>query len=335
MIILTGIKPTGVPHLGNYFGAIAPALAYQDLPDHRCLFFIADYHALVNQPSSELLARHSLEVAATWLASGLDPNQALLYRQSDIPEIFELQWILACFTAKGVLNRSHAYKAKLDQNPPEHPDDGITMGLFNYPVLMAADILISQATWVPVGVDQQQHVEITRDLALKFHHHYGQDVFTIPQIKLTPDKRPLPGLDGRKMSKSYHNHVPLFLPKPQLQKLIAKIPTDSSPPAEPKATTGVIYELHKALSSPDELAALDHQYAQGCGWGELKAQLAAKITHDFAQATERYHAFINRPTEIEDILAHGAAQLRPSARKLLEQVKSIVGLPHSSKPLLR
>ena len=323
MIILTGIKPTGVPHLGNYFGAIAPALAYQN--QHRCLFFIADYHALVNQPSAEQLARHSVEVAATWLACGLDPEHSLLYRQSDIPEIFELQWILTCFTAKGVLNRSHAYKAKLDQNPPEHPDDGITMGLFNYPVLMAADILISQATCIPVGVDQQQHVEITRDLALKFHHHYGQDVFTIPELKLTPHRRPVPGLDNRKMSKSYNNHIPLFLPMQQLQKLIAKIPTDSSTPTAPKPTTGVIYELHKALTSPEELAGLDDKLAQGCGWGELKEQLARKITHHFAEATERYHTYMNRPAEIEDILAQGAAQFRPAARKLLAQVKAVIG----------
>ena len=333
MIVLTGIKPTGRPHLGNYVGAIAPALELQKPTDHRCTYFIADYHALVNQPSPEMMARHSMDVAACWLACGLDPNQSVLYRQSDIPEIFELQWILTCFAPKGMMNRSHAYKAQKAQsqigsNPSadNNADDNITMGLFNYPILMAADILIAHANLVPVGSDQQQHVEITRDLALKFHHHYQHNIFTIPEIKLAKDSRPLVGLDGRKMSKSYQNHIPLFLSEAELKKLIAKIPTDSSSPTDPKPTSGTLYELYTAFATPEQINELNEQYQQGIGWGAIKQQLTAHLSHYFAAATARYHQINSKPDDIADILAHGAAQMRPSAQELLEQVKSIIGL---------
>lgn len=340
MNILTGIKPTGRPHLGNYVGAIAPALEFQSFPHHQCTYFIADYHALVNHPSPQEMRSQTMDVALTWLACGLDPDQSVLYRQSDIAEIFELQWILTCFTAKGVLNRAHAYKAQVEKqhqntsllNPQSHIDDAITMGLFQYPVLMAADILVASPDLIPVGADQKQHVEIARDLAAKLHHHYQCDVFTIPEITITKPSTTsgtLVGLDGRKMSKSYNNHIPLFSGPAELKKMIRKIPTDSSASSDPKPTSGILYELAQAFYSPEHMKVITEQYQAGIGWGELKDQLAEQINTLFENSTERYHTLKDRPQYIEDILAHGAQKMRAKAKTLLDEIRSIIGISKS------
>lgn len=323
MIVLTGIKPTGRPHLGNYLGAIAPALSYQ--ANSTCYYFIADYHALVSHPDPRAFASHSFEVATTWLACGLDPTKSLLYRQSDIPEIFELQWILSCFTAKGLLNRAHAYKAAIADSPSHSPDDKITMGLFCYPVVMAADILVARSNLVPVGIDQKQHVEIARDIAKKFHHHYRKQVFTIPEIDIH-QKKSLVGIDGRKMSKSYGNHIPLFCSLAELKKRISKIPTDSSAATEAKPCEGTLYELYRAFSSPQELASLADLYASGTGWGQVKDMLGQQIANYFAEATDRYQQISADPSMVEDILQQSAKKVRNLARDVLGEVKEVIGI---------
>jgi len=237
LTLLTGIKTTGTPHLGNFAGAIRPAIEASRNPGVRAYYFLADYHALINVWDPDAMARSTLEIAAAWLALGLDPERCVLYRQSDIPEIFELTWMLSCLTAKGLMNRAHAYKAAVAENEAaglaEDPDRGITMGLYNYPVLMAADILMFKADRVPVGRDQLQHLEMTRDIAARFNHHFGEHL-ALPEALIQDESAVIAGLDGRKMSKSYGNVIPIFGTSKQLRKLIMRIKTDSSPPEAPK-----------------------------------------------------------------------------------------------------
>ena len=327
--VLTGITTTGIPHLGNYVGAIRPAIAAcRQSPDESFLF-LADYHGIIKCHDPAQIHASTLAVAATWLACGLDTEKTTFYRQSDIPEILELSWILQCVCAKGLMNRAHAYKAAVDANNTEgntDPDHGISMGLFSYPVLMAADILMFNAGRIPVGKDQIQHVEMARDIAGRFNHRYGE-IFTLPEAQVSEDMPLLTGLDGRKMSKSYGNTIALFEPEKALRKQVMKIVTNSQPPAEPKnPDDSVIFEIYRAFASPAEQAALRQRYAEGIGWGEAKQALFEKINEELAPARERYQELTARPAQIEEILRAGADKARREARQRLAQVRAAVGI---------
>ncbi|MFM7008648.1 MAG: tryptophan--tRNA ligase, partial [Betaproteobacteria bacterium] len=277
--VLTGITTSGTPNLGNYVGAIRPAIQASNEAKVDAFFFLADYHALIKCEDANLIARSRLEIAATWLACGLDPARVTFYRQSDVPEIPELSWMLTCVTAKGLMNRAHAYKASVDQNTAKgvEGDDGITMGLFSYPILMAADILMFNAQKVPVGRDQTQHLEMARDIAQRFNHLFGQgkDFFVLPEAVISEDVATLPGLDGRKMSKSYNNTVPLFEGGSKaLKSAVARIVTDSRGPGEPKdAEASHLYLIYKAFAQPTETAAFRKELGAGLGWGDAKQRL--------------------------------------------------------------
>lgn len=268
--VLTGITTTGTPHLGNYAGAIRPAIQASSQPGVDAFFFLADYHALIKCDDPARVARSRLELAATWLAAGLDPERVTFYRQSDIPEITELCWLLTCVTPKGLMNRAHAYKASVDQNAAKgvEPDDGVTMGLFSYPVLMAADILLFNANQVPVGRDQVQHLEMARDIAQRFNHLYGREFFVLPEVVIAEEVATLPGLDGRKMSKSYNNTIPLFEGGAAgLRNATQRIVTDSRLPGEPKdAEASHLYMLYRAFSTQQESMAFRRQLEEGMGW---------------------------------------------------------------------
>ena len=269
---LTGITTTGTPHLGNFVGSIRPSVAASLRPGVQSFYFLADYHALIKCEDPARIQRSTLEIAASWLAAGLDPEKVIFYRQSDIPEIPELTWLLTCVTGKGLLNRAHAYKASVDKNHEagRESDDGVTAGLFMYPVLMAADILMFKAHKVPVGRDQVQHIEMARDMGASFNHLYGEH-FVLPEAAIDEHVATLPGLDGRKMSKSYDNTIPLFSSRAQLQKLIGGIVTDSRAPGEPKDVEGsALFQIYQAFATPEETAALRQQYADGIAWGEAK-----------------------------------------------------------------
>ncbi len=327
--VLTGITTTGIPHLGNYVGAIRPAIAAcRQSPDESFLF-LADYHGIIKCHDPAQIHASTLAVAATWLACGLDTEKTTFYRQSDIPEILELSWILQCVCAKGLMNRAHAYKAAVDANVAEgntDPDHGISMGLFSYPVLMAADILMFNAGRIPVGKDQIQHVEMARDIAGRFNHRYGE-IFTLPEAQVSEDMPLLTGLDGRKMSKSYGNTIALFEPEKALRKQVMKIVTNSQPPEEPKnPDDSVIFEIYRAFASPAEQAALRQRYAEGIGWGEAKQALFEKINEELAPARERYQELTARPAQIEEILRAGADKARREARQRLAQVRAAVGI---------
>ena len=327
-IVLTGVKPTGDAHIGNYLGAIKPALDLAKNPQTQSLLFIADYHSLTSVHKAQELSKATLSVAASWLACGLDPDKTLIYRQSDIPEIFELSWILACFTPKGFMNRAHAYKAKISSNESEGKvdlDAGINMGLFNYPILMSADILIFNASLVPVGEDQIQHVEFARDIAQKFNHNY-ESTFKLPKAIVKANKL-VPGLDGRKMSKSYNNTIPLFIPEKKFRSLIMKIKTDSLPPEAPKdPKTSIIFDLYKEFASPEEINVLIEKYESGIGWGEAKQILFDKMNEHFSPMRERYNALIANPNTITEILIEGAKRARPNAQDFLQEIRTKVGI---------
>ena len=278
-IYLTGITTTGTPHIGNYVGAIRPGIAASKDPHKKNFYFLADYHALAKNEDPDKISQSTLEIAAAWMALGLDTDHATFYRQSDLPEIPELTWILTSMTAKGLMNRAHSYKAVVQANVEggdNDPDKGITMALYSYPILMAADILMFKATKVPVGRDQKQHVEMARDIAQRFNHHYG-DVLVLPEPVIDEHTGVLSGLDGRKMSKSYNNTIPLFAPEKALRKLIMKIKTNSLEPGEPKATEGsTIFEIYKAFATPEETADVEKLYAEGIAWGQMK-QTAVRV----------------------------------------------------------
>lgn len=328
-VVLTGIKPSGTPHIGNWLGAIRPGLELANLPDTQAVYFIADYHALISVHDAAALRRMTYDVAATWLALGLDPSRTLIYRQSDIPEILELSWILSCFTTKGWMNKAHAYKAAVERNQSEGLDDvdvGVNIGLYTYPVLMAADILLFDTDLVPVGKDQVQHIEIARDIALRVNHLYG-DVLRLPQAHTSEHVAVLPGLDGRKMSKSYDNVIGLFLPPKQLRKVINRIVTDSTPPEAPKdPEASHIFQIYRAVATPEQAQALAERYRTGIGWGEAKAELFEVLEAALAPARERYAALMADTAQIDRILADGAARARVVARATLSRVRSAIGV---------
>ena len=327
--VLTGITTSGTPHLGNYVGAIRPAIAASRAPGVESFYFLADYHALIKVQQPERVQRSTLEIAAAWLACGLDPDTVHFYRQSDVPETTELTWLLACVAGKGILNRAHAYKAAGDRNRElgEDEDAGVTAGLFMYPVLMAADILLLNAHKVPVGRDQVQHIEMARDFAQRFNHLYGEH-FTLPEAAIEEQVATLPGLDGRKMSKSYDNTIPLFAPRGELKKLIAGIVTDSRAPGEAKDTEGsALFQLYQAFAAADETAAMRQAYADGIGWGEAKQRLFERIDAEVAPLREKYDALMAKPAEIEAVLRAGAARLRARyAIPALARLREAVGL---------
>lgn len=326
--VLTGITTTGTPHLGNYVGAIRPAIAASQDPSVEAYLFLADYHALIKNQNPEEVAQSSREIAATWLALGLDPQQAHFYRQSDIPEITELSWVLTCSAAKGLMNRAHAYKAAVQANETagDDPDFGITMGLFSYPILMAADILIFNAHKVPVGRDQIQHVEMARDIAQRFNHHYGE-TFTLPEAVVDDHVAVLQGLDGRKMSKSYGNTIPLFGTPKQLQKSINKIKTNLLEPGEPKdPEDSTVFQVWCAFADASERDRMAQAFAEGIGWGEAKKQLFERVNDELAPARGEYDRLMADPAELEGILQSGADRLRSKSAALLEKVRHGVGL---------
>jgi tryptophanyl-tRNA synthetase len=326
--VLTGITTTGTPHLGNYVGAIKPAIAASRADEIESFYFLADYHALVKCEDPERVQRSTLEIAATWLALGLDTSRSVFYRQSDIPEIPELTWLLTCVTAKGLMNRAHAYKASVDANlkAEEDPDFGVTMGLYSYPVLMAADILMFNAHRVPVGKDQVQHLEMARDIAQRFNHRYGEH-FVLPEAEVDEHVATLPGTDGRKMSKSYDNTIPLWLPEKKLRKAIMKIKTNSQEPGEPKdPDSAAVYSVYAAFASPAQREAMRQAFADGIAWGEVKQQLFELINAELEAPRERYEALINDPKKVERELMAGAERARELSRPLIAALREAVGI---------
>jgi len=333
-IVLTGITTTGTPHLGNYAGAIRPAIEASKDADVRPFYFMADYHALIKCQEPERVRQSSLEIAATWLALGLDTSNAVFYRQSDVPEIPELCWMLSCVTAKGLMNRAHAYKAAVAENEGTEgtdPDKGINLGLFGYPVLMAADMLMFNANKVPVGKDQIQHIEMARDIASRFNHIYGEH-FAIPEAVVDENAATILGLDGRKMSKSYNNTIPLFETEKKFKKLINKIKTNSLEPGEPKETEGcTLFGIYKAFATENEVAEIRQRYAEGIAWGEMKKVLFEKINDEIAPARERYHALMEAPEHIEEQLQEGAAKAREISVPFMQSIRKAVGISPFTK----
>ena len=326
---LTGITTTGMPHLGNYVGSVRPAVQASLRSDVRSYYFLADYHALIKCGEPARIQRSTLEIAATWLAAGLNPERVTFYRQSDIPEITELCWLLTCVCGKGLLNRAHAYKAAVDKNTEaaQEADDGVTAGLFMYPVLMAADILMFKSQKVPVGRDQIQHLEMARDMAASFNHLYGSDLLVLPEAQVDEHVALLPGLDGRKMSKSYDNTIPLFVPREELRKKIASIVTDSRAPGEPKDTEGsALFQIYRAFASTEETAAFAQAFAQGIAWGEAKQALFERIEQEIAPMRAHYAELIANPAQVERILLQGAEKARAEATPYMRQLRSAVGL---------
>ena len=330
--VLTGITTTGTPHLGNYVGAIRPAIAASQGADVQSFYFLADFHALIKCHDPVQVHQSTREIAATWLALGLNTDNAIFYRQSDVPEIPQLCWMLTCMAAKGLMNRAHAYKASVDANVDagEDPDFGITMGLYSYPILMAADILMFNANKVPVGKDQIQHIEMARDIAARFNHHYGEH-FVLPEALVDDNVAVLQGLDGRKMSKSYGNTIPLFLPEKQLKKAINKIITNLLEPGEPKdPDTSTVFQIWQAFATPEQTAQMRQAFADGIAWGEAKKQLFELINGQLGEARERYESLLANPAHIEDVLQAGAQKARVYSQPLLEKLRAAVGI----KPII-
>ncbi|MDE1196332.1 MAG: tryptophan--tRNA ligase [Pseudomonas sp.] len=329
--ILTGITTTGTPHLGNYAGAIRPAIVASRQSDADSFYFLADYHALIKCDDPLRIQRSRLEIAATWLAAGLDVDRVTFYRQSDIPEIPELTWLLTCVAAKGLLNRAHAYKASVDKNVEagEDPDAGISMGLFSYPVLMAADILMFNAHQVPVGRDQIQHVEMARDIGQRFNHLFGngKEFFVMPEALIEESVATLPGLDGRKMSKSYDNTIPLFSSAKEMKDAISRIVTDSRLPGEAKdPDNSHLFTLYQAFASKEQISEFRADLLQGLGWGDAKQRLFQLLDGELGEARENYHRLIERPADLEDILQTGALKARRIATPFLGELREAVGL---------
>lgn len=326
--ILTGITTTGTPHLGNYVGAIRPAVIASKSQDIESFYFLADYHALIKCQNPDEIHRSTLEIAASWMALGLDTDNAIFYRQSDIPEIPQLTWLLSCMTAKGLMNRSHAYKAAVQDNEAanEDADFGITMGLFSYPVLMAADILLFNAGKIPVGRDQIQHVEMARDIAQRFNHHYGEH-FVLPEALVDDNVALLQGLDGRKMSKSYGNAIPLFVSEKQLKKHINKIITNLLEPGEPKdPDSSAVFQIWQAFASPEQSREMRNEFARGIAWGEAKKRLFELVNKELAPARARYEELLDAPQEVEAVLQAGARRAREISQPFIEKLRRAVGI---------
>jgi tryptophanyl-tRNA synthetase len=328
-IYLTGITTTGTPHIGNYVGAIRPGIAASKDPSKHNYYFLADYHALAKAEDPDRVHQSSLEIAAAWLALGLDTDNAVFYRQSDIDEIPHLTWILTSATAKGLMNRAHSYKAVVQANQErgnKDPDKGIMMALYCYPILMAADILMFRSTRIPVGRDQKQHVEMTRDIAQRFNHRYG-DILVIPEAVISADTAVLAGLDGRKMSKSYNNIIPLFADEKTLRKLIMKIKTNSQEPGEPKDTEGsTLFDIYKAFATEDEVKDIAQRYADGIAWGEMKQVLFEYVNEHIEPARQEYRRLIDDPAIVEQELVKGAEKAREVSVPYLEQIRHAIGI---------
>jgi len=330
--VLTGITTTGTPHLGNYVGAIRPAIEASQKSDNESFLFLADYHAMIKCQDPKLVHQSTMEVAATWLALGLNTDNTFFYRQSDIREIPELTWLLSCVCGKGLMNRAHAYKGAVDANVAngEDPDKAITMGLFSYPVLMAADIVMFGANKVPVGKDQIQHVEMARDMAQRFNHIYAskkQPILTLPEYVVDDNVAVLQGLDGRKMSKSYGNTIPLFLTEKQLQKHINKIQTNLLEPGEAKdPDTSTVFQIWQAFANEEQTADMRQAFADGIGWGDAKKRLFALINDEIGDARERYNNLLTRPQDIEQELLKGAEKARNLSQNMMDKVRQAVGI---------
>jgi len=325
---LTGITTSGTPHLGNYVGSIRPAVRASLRDGVQSFYFLADYHALIKVDEPARIQRSTLEIAASWLAAGLNPERVVFYRQSDVPEIPELTWFFTCVLGKGVLNRAHAYKAAVDKNTAAgvDADADVNVGLFMYPVLMGADILMFNAHKVPVGRDQVQHIEMARDMAHSFNHRYGQH-FVPPDAVIEDSVATLPGLDGRKMSKSYDNTIPLFAPRAQLHKLINSIVTDSLAPGEPKNTEGsALFQIYQAFASEAETSALRQAYADGISWADAKHIVFERIDLEVGPMRETYQSLITDPARIESILKAGASKARAIATPFMATLRQAVGL---------
>lgn len=327
--VLSGIKPTGSLHLGNYLGMIRPSMKMVASGDYHCYLFLADYHSLTSIRDPKLFHRLIHEAAATWLALGLDTDQVTFYRQSDVRELFELNWILSCLTPKGLLNRAHAYKASVARNQEIGQTDldaGINMGVFGYPVLMSADILLFNAHLVPVGKDQVQHVEIARDIAGYFNQAYGK-LFALPTAKVEENTAVLPGLDGRKMSKSYDNTIPLFVEPKKLQKLFNSMKTDSTPPEAPKdPVSSSLFQIYREFATETEIEILKTKYAQGISWGAVKAELFEVVNRELEGPRKRFHEYMTDTAELDRLFVKGAEKARAVASPFMDQIRKAIGL---------
>lgn len=326
-IALTGIKPTGTPHVGNYFGAIKPAIELIENQDFDGYYFIADYHALNYMKSKEDLERYTREIACTWLACGLDPNKIVLYKQSLVPEVTELNWLLNNVTSKGLMNRAHAYKALVEKslNNGGDPDALVNMGLYCYPILMAADILLFNTKFVPVGIDQKQHVEMARDIAKAFNKLYGY-TFVVPTEYIQEGVATIPGLDGRKMSKSYGNQIPLFCDETTLKKLVSSIKTDSTLPTEPKTTDCAVFNLYKLFATKEQVEAFAEKFAKGISWADAKKELFETMNKYLSPMREKYNYYMSHYEEVEKILQEGSAKARVIAKETVARARKAMGL---------
>lgn len=325
--VLTGIKPTGYAHLGNYFGAIKSAIELSKNADYECFYFVADYHALTTLKTKEEMQEYTYNIACTWLACGLDPNKVVFYRQSDVPEVFELSWILSNVTPKGLMNRAHAYKAAVEKNETENVerDFGVNMGLYNYPILMAADILIFGSDLVPVGLDQKQHIEIARDIANSFNNKYGK-VFNLPEGLIQEDVCTLVGLDGRKMSKSYGNQIQLFTTESVLKKSINKIVTDCKLPGEPKDVDCTVNKLYKLFVSKQQAKDFEERLKAGLAWGEAKKELFEVANAYLKPMREKFDYYQAHKDEVDKILLAGAERARTLAKDMIKKVRKAIGV---------
>ncbi len=326
-VVLTGIKPTGTPHIGNYFGAIKQAIEMSNNDEYDNFYFIADYHALNSLKTKEEMNQYYKELACTWLACGLDPEKVMFYRQSQISETTELCWILMNVTPKGLMDRAHAYKACTQANVElgKDADDGINMGLYNYPILMAADILLFNTKFVPVGADQKQHVEMARDIAKYFNKKYGY-CLVVPQERIQEKTATLIGLDGRKMSKSYGNQIPLFCDEAKLKKLISGIKTDSSLPTEPKPLDSTIFEYIKLFGSEDDILKMEQKFKTGLSWAEAKASLFEIMNNFLKPMRDKYDYYMAHFDEVEQMLKKGEEKAKVIAKETIERVKKAVGV---------
>lgn len=333
-VVLTGITTSGTPHLGNYVGAIRPAIEASKNENVDSFLFLADYHALIKNQDPKLLKQSTFEIAATWLACGLNPDKVVFYRQSDIPEIMELTWMLTCMSAKGLMNRAHAYKAIVqenEQNGKKDLEEGVTMGLFSYPILMAADIIMFKANKVPVGKDQIQHIEMARDMAQRFNHYYG-DLLVLPQSVTSKSTSVLTGLDGRKMSKSYNNTIPLFLPEKKLRKMIMKIVTNSLEPGEPKdPDTSAVFQIYQAFAKTNEIENMRSKFADGIAWGQAKQELFEYINNEITDYREKYNELIENPDYVEKVLQEGAVKARKVSVPYIKELRKAIGFSPISK----
>ncbi len=321
--VLTGITTNGSPHLGNYVGAMRPAIELSK--KSKSFIFLADYHSLIKQQDPKLTHQSTLSIAAAWIACGLDLKNTIFYRQSSIPQIMELNWILTSITPKGLMNRAHAYKAMQDATSGKDKDKNVQMGLFNYPILMSSDILLFNADLIPVGSDQKQHIEMTRDIANKFNLTYG-NFFNLPEPMIDETTSFLPGLDGLKMSKSYLNYIDLFSNEKKLQKQINQIKTDSLEPGEKKPKDSTLYKYFNCFVSDKEIEKIDSYFNEGMGWGDLKKELFIIINNELAPVRDKYFDLMNNPTKVEKLLVHGESKAQKIASKNLEKIRTLVGI---------